>query len=389
MIALRLALALLALFVVAPHPGRGGTASAATGCDSGWVPVSTPEFRGSDSALAALDRSGRDTWAAVNLARPGTANTPRSALLATKDGRLVTVATIPGTIEDVDVEGVSGWAVGSRRTSTGYSTTVFRLADGGWTPVLSANPGEWENDLRAVATDQAGNAWAVGTSADLGKSRRPLLVRLDGRGGQVLPVGIVRGELNDVAIHRSEGWAVGTRRVGSRDQGLVLKWDGDAWTPVPFPRSIAGTILTSVTFGPDGTAWAAGYQPSNVDIFGDALASSGALAYRWDGKVWTRVRVRGLPSGAALTSIASDGRAVVAVGQVSSGDITTSLSVVLSDPEGEAASFGGPLPTSLASVASTADGGFVGGGRVDNAPKLPFSGSSRAFAARLCLHAGN
>ncbi|MGI5155394.1 hypothetical protein [Microbispora sp. CA-102843] len=80
--------------------------------------------------------------------------------------------------------------------------------------------------------------------------------------------------LSVAATGRGQAWAVGSPGE-SRRSGLVLRWDGRAWRPLPLPPGLRYPQVVS------------GTSAGNVWIF-----DKGANAWRWDGRRWS---ARGRP----------------------------------------------------------------------------------------------
>ena len=93
--------------------------------------------------------------------------------------------------------------------------------------VPSGNVGTGENHLVSVAVNEAGNAWAVGHSADAeDKNGLTLIERFDGSSWTVVPSpnGTTDGNnfLGGIAVVGGELWAVGTFDGPDAAQTLIL-----------------------------------------------------------------------------------------------------------------------------------------------------------------------
>ncbi len=123
-------------------------------------------------------------------------------------------------------------------------------------------------------------------------------------------------------------WAVGAEAVNQKLQGLILHWDGTAWTQVSIgsvlqlydvwgagPNDVWAVGLSGTVLHWDGTAWTPtpigtsrhlngvwGTGPNNVFIVGGAapLPPDGALIVRWNGAAWSQVTVAGAWSLASI-----------------------------------------------------------------------------------------
>lgn len=387
MIATRFALLPIAvLLAIAASVVGLPAASAAAPCDAAWTPLATPGFDGWSSGLVAPDADGASTWAIARLRRGVSEIGARSVILSSSGGRLIARAVTSAALADLDLANGRGWAVGSRRTETGYAAVVLRGGDTGWTPVSVPSPGEWENALRGVAAAGADRAWAVGVAADLGVQRRPLMLRLSNGAWTETPLGIAAGELNDITSTPANTWAVGSHRAGTLDQGLALRWDGAGWRRTPVPTLRGGLVLTSVSAGIGGQAWAVGYQPAVFDTLGASgnPTSAGAVALRWDGTAWARVALPRLPDGTILSSITTFGRVVLAVGEGIDGNDVTRSVVLRLDGRAHLVTTAGMPPAALNAVAA-GSGGFVVGGARATVPAKPFDGTSRTVAGGVCV----
>jgi hypothetical protein len=86
-------------------------------------------------------------------------------------------------------------------------------------------------------------------------------------------------------------WAVGSSctpgclapRAATR--ALILHWDGTAWSQAASPSPAGKAILTGVSAGPGGDAWAAGYT-CTPGCFAPSEANQ-TLIMRWNGVTWS------------------------------------------------------------------------------------------------------
>jgi hypothetical protein len=167
------------------------------------------------------------------------------------------LAVEPPTLWWCAGSGPGAWAVGERGA-------VLRRGDG-WVPVDTGDVLQPTTTLYGVWTDGAAT-WVVGGDATAGGARPVIARHRAAEGWQAIDT----AALPDVALFKVWGsgaddvWAVGTG-------GVILHFDGDAWTPTTSPtddRLIAvwGTTADDV-----------------YAVGGDGVG----LVLRWDGAAWT------------------------------------------------------------------------------------------------------
>jgi hypothetical protein len=221
-----------------------------------------------------------------------------------------------------------------------------------WTGVQPPNPGTSFNALSGVAVLSSCNAWAVGTYSSGSGVNQTLILHWNGAVWKQVPSpnsASARNFLTGVAaISATNIWAVGfTFTTATREQTLILHWNGTVWKQVPSPNpSSAGNPLTGVaatsarnawavgaSFRPfggerplilhwNGTAWRSVVVPKHLDgIIGGVAATSASNAWavgspfvvggpfilHWNGTAWRRVvipkpGIREILSGVAATS---------------------------------------------------------------------------------------
>ena len=134
-------------------------------------------------------------------------------------GSLSAVMAVPGTHRLL--------AVGVRNEPGGRQTTLIVRWNGrAWHRVSSPDPGVSSEFADVVAAGS--HLWAIGTGRRAGEAERVLASRMTPDGWTVRwgPRGHV--EAAD-AVSSGEMWAVGSTRAGSREHGLVVKWNGRDW----------------------------------------------------------------------------------------------------------------------------------------------------------------
>jgi hypothetical protein len=226
-------------------------------------------------------------------------------------GAWSTVAAPAGTL---DLYGVAlfsptdGWAVGR-------AGTILRWDGAGWTLVT---PSPTTSNLFSVSIVDAGDAWAVGASSTI--------IRWNGAswtGPMVAPTTGI--DYHSVRMVTSiDGWIAGNI-YPSRREGLLLRWDGTAWSikwsyvtvnlnNVAMLPLIGGTIGVSVGDAEtiirwDGSTWFAQTSPTFVGINALYLVSSSdgwavgrnGTIFRWNGQSWSHYYDS--PSGVSLNGL--------------------------------------------------------------------------------------
>jgi hypothetical protein len=120
----------------------------------------------------------------------------------------------------------------------------------------------------------------------------------------------VEGTLYGVAdVSRTEAWAVGWSGTASTTATLLLRWNGQKWSPVTTPKPVRGALLGVTEINPKDIL-AVGYQ----------ITSSTAtvpLVLHWNGSAWSRVA--GTPTvNGEFNAIGQAGSTLLAVGGLNS-----------------------------------------------------------------------
>ncbi|WP_369213201.1 hypothetical protein, partial [Streptomyces flavofungini] len=158
------------------------------------------------------------------------------------------------------------------------SSAPARSSSAAWQEV-AAPAGRPAAHLVAVAAAGPGRAWAVGEQGRYGGTLgTPMALSWNGTAWSAADLSHLAytGGLRSVATDPagSAAWALGTSTAG-HDQ--LLAWDGTTWREKAFPgRGEAGTRLTAVAAGPDGTFWVAGRHGDRA-----GLLRGGGTAWRW------------------------------------------------------------------------------------------------------------
>jgi hypothetical protein len=197
----------------------------------------------------------------------------------------------------------SAWAVGdSCMSRCGTMSAVYRLLIMHWNGrawSLVTGPGLGSDAyLYGVSAGAGGGAWAVGYICTSGchtasEADQMLILRWDGTSwSQAAAPSLGSSALLDAVSAGADGtaWAVGSSctpgclapRAATR--ALILRWDGTAWSQAASPSPAGQAILTGVSAGPGGSAWAAGYT-CTPGCFAPSEANQ-TLIMRWNGDTW-------------------------------------------------------------------------------------------------------
>jgi len=243
----------------------------------------------------------------------GYTGTPSGAdrtLILRWDGAAWSRTASPSPGRDALLLGVSGgpgrtaWAVGDACMSRcGTMSAVYRLLIMRWNGKawsLVTGPGLGSDAyLYGVSAGPDGSAWAVGYVCTSGchttsEADQMLILRWDGTSWSRAAAPVLGSSaLLDAVSAGADGtaWAVGSSctpgclapRAATR--ALILRWDGTAWSQSASPSPAGKAILTGVSAGPGGSAWAAGYT-CTPGCFAPS-ESNQTLIMRWNGDTWS------------------------------------------------------------------------------------------------------
>jgi len=210
--------------------------------------------------------------------------------------------------------GSTVWAVGQTCTANcetslaGWQSLVLSTRGNGWNvatqPITGVSP-------LAVAAGQGGAAWLVGlcTSWCRAALSSTLALYRQGTGDdwspEVTPSPGDSAALNSVSAGiGGAAWAVGnycTSACGSAsavDNPLIVHWDGTSWSVAASPGHLVNAVLSGVSSGSDGSAWAVGWtcKPRCTATAQDDRT----LILSWTGTTWVQVAS---PTPAAVTSL--------------------------------------------------------------------------------------
>jgi len=160
--------------------------------------------------------------------------------------------------------GMDGWAVG--RDSINGAFNILRWSGnwptGAWTAVPSPVPAAV---LRDVALSSSTDGWAVGRSG--------VILHWDGLGWTSTLSPTTNGLFAASIISSTDAWAVGA-------SSTIIRWNGASWTG-PMIAPTAGIDYHSIHMVNSGDGWIAGnIVPPTLE----------GLLLRWDGTAWSIVR---------------------------------------------------------------------------------------------------
>ncbi|HEX4659332.1 MAG TPA: hypothetical protein VH307_18235 [Streptosporangiaceae bacterium] len=177
--------------------------------------------------------------------------------------------------------GVSAAAAAACLTGCGQ-VQAGAAGGGGWRAVAvpALRPNSVLNDVAAAGADDAFAVGREGFSADGKTPGAGVVLRWDGRAWTVAYTGAEGSSLSAVAVSSpTDVWALGTAGQGPSGTPagklLVVHWDGRSWRTVAFPGTTGGALTAA-----GGRAWITGRPPP-----GQGNAS---LIFGWDGSRWRR-----------------------------------------------------------------------------------------------------
>lgn len=249
-----------------------------------WTPEEAPSPGSQTNELLAVDAAGpNDVWA-VGRTASGFGDRP---LALHYDGAEWLEVALPEEVTGV-LTGVAAispsdvWAVGfsgdpdaslERALILHWDGLLWAVVDGG----RAVGSGKSAlRDVRAAAPD---DVWAVGYLHN-----RPLIVRWDGQAWSRSETE-VDGVANEVEpLTPTEGWVVGAP---------IQRFDGETWSETPVRED--GELLSAASVGPSDV-WAVGLRPVEE-------GETRSIVMRFDGQRWTPVEGKGAAGSDALTGV--------------------------------------------------------------------------------------
>ena len=184
----------------------------------------------------------------------------------------------------------SAWAVGDYYTGKANLTLIEHWNGKAWKPMASPSPGGRSrfNVLAGIAVTSPFNAWAVGfyQTAD---SYQPLILHWNGKTWRRVASPALGGAYTQTFLRAvstqsaNNAWAVGTFGNATSSQTVVLHWNGKAWKRVPSPNP-GGLAQVNALYGVAASrfgTWAVGYYTTN--------GYDRTLVLHWTGKSWRTV----------------------------------------------------------------------------------------------------
>lgn len=323
--------------------GGGAVAAALSGSPSvrtSGARLVAPPQPADGRVLSVSVASANSAWAVgVACELCGESANVGQALVLHWNGNTWSQARIPSTGDAAHLSAVvsgpggTAWAVGYYCPSdcggspNGYRTLVLHWNGTSWSRVSSPSPGTGPDSgfagLSSVSVGPGGTAWAVGdyycVRCGTSGEAQPLILHWTGAtwtqvASPALPSS---GVLYSVTSGPGgSAWAAGwycpatcgkTPPSGTRP--LILRWDGRAWSQVPGPGD--NELLQGVSAGPAGTAWATGTDcPSACQ--GSAHPGQ-TFVLRWDGSGWSQAPIPrpGYDSSASAVGSGPGGSAFV------------------------------------------------------------------------------
>jgi hypothetical protein len=307
-----------------------GPAYAAT-----WSVVATPNASTGLNVFVGVDATAPNQAWAVGHADHSPAQPFQRPLIARWNGTQWTLATSPalpdtGFLRGVDASSATNaWAVGQRAVpagggSVGSATLTERWNGTSWSIVPSPSPGSAAgSSLEGVKTFTTTDAWAVGTqSASTAPFSRTLIERWDGTAWSVVPSPNTdpnRNFLTDVdGASATDVWAIGNvgdDGYGGTTGGVVLHWNGMAWSPVTVPGTTSDAtlrlpVLEDVVARAANDVWIVGRA------FHFGLFRQVPVFMHWNGSGWQSGYVPNAPAGGFSAVTALSATQVYAAGGV-------------------------------------------------------------------------
>jgi hypothetical protein len=305
-----LASAVAAGLVAVPSAPLAGAATA-DACQNwnGGLPANPATGTGAVNALlGAAAVSACDVWA-VGYTSDTTGKASSRALIEHWAGGSWAVTPTPPLDTYTRLFSVSAvsasnvWAAGftTDAASNRLQPLILHWNGSQWTRQASPGPAGADSESFGIAALSATDAWAVGQTGT-GDSAAPLALHWDGTAWtqKTVPPQAGGGSyLRSVSgVSGSDAWALGLT-AGNGTHPVLYRWNGSAWTPQAFPVPAAGQI-SGIAAVSANSVWAAGYVPGS--------SKDQTLVMHWDGSGWSQTEVPS-PGGSnfdnALTGMAS------------------------------------------------------------------------------------
>jgi hypothetical protein len=220
----------------------------------------------------------------------------------------------PGSGTDVELNGISAlspndvWAVGGSTKPTGtvvYRPLIEHWNGTAWSIVKAPRPMP-DITFYGVKAISPGNVWAVGLRSQTQVSQDfPVIVHWNGTAWSVVKSPSVDGFLGTLAVASpTDIWAVGIRQkptTGLPFETLAEHWNGHTWSVVhTLNPSKYGNVLGGVTVAGPNDVWVTGQTGINPN-------ADAPLSERWNGHVWSVVRMPAENFNSGVGSVTSAG----------------------------------------------------------------------------------
>jgi hypothetical protein len=176
-----------------------------------------------------------------------------------------------------------------------------------WTLVTSPNASPGNNQLNAVASISASDVWAVGSADNAIGNPQPLAEHWDGTAWSIVPTPtVVTGTLSGVAaISRTDVWAGGGFLLSSRgNTAQFLHWNGRKWSVAKSP-TVAGASIFGMAAVSSSNVWAVGRSLTSIGV-------AQPLIEHWNGRMWAVV---------ASPAASTQNTLLLGVTAISAGDV--------------------------------------------------------------------
>jgi hypothetical protein len=254
---------------------------------SAWSLTPTPSL-GVNGGLTAISASGTtDAWAVGFTRASGYRAT--LALYEHWNGSAWSIVPGPGAGLNAvaDLSPTDAWAVGTNGLVDQWNGTA-------WTnvPVPSPNPADtFGNNLTAITATSPSDIWAVGEFTNTSYTNSAYAEHFDGTSWTVtiLPQPAISGPSSPVlhgvtAVAANNVWAVGENEEvpGLGITTLIEHWNGSAWSIVPSPTPGAYPLLNAVAARSATDVYAVGANSPSVNG-----GVQQGLILRWNGSAWS------------------------------------------------------------------------------------------------------
>ena len=289
-------------------------ASATPALAATWSVVPTPNASTGLNLFIGVDAlSTSDVWAVgrADMSPQQPFVRPMAARWNGSAWSIVSTPTLGGQLSGVDGSATNNvWAVGNQDVQVGPGTFTSgplaeRFNGTSWSVVATPTPaGSTGSVLSGVKTFSTTNAWSVGSysAASGSPSGRTLIQRWNGASWSIVSSpnpDPTQNLLTDIdGASANDVWAIGNKGFdgyGGTTSGLVLRWNGSAWTQANVPGTESdGTFnvptLEDVVALSANDVWIVGRVFSWIDL------RFVPMALHWNGATWQRTVMSTAPN---------------------------------------------------------------------------------------------